>query len=335
MKTVLRYIFISLAVVLLGIGGILAYVKFILPDVGAAPELKIKATQAQIERGKYLANHVNVCLDCHSTRDWTRYSGPPTPGTLGKGGERYGREMGLPGTFYSRNITPAGLGDWTDGEIFRAISSGVNRHGKALFPLMPYTAYGKMDREDIKSVIAYLRTIQPIPNKIPASEADFPMNFLMNTIPQQPKFEKRPDPSHSVAYGRYLVNAAGCADCHTKTDQGKPVPGMDFAGGVEINFPGSVIRTANLTPDKETGLGLWTKAAFIARFKAFDPASGYKPHSVKSGEKQTIMPWTMYSGMSEQDLGAIYAYLQTLKPVKNKVETFMATAPVKGNLAQK
>ncbi|WP_428668340.1 c-type cytochrome [Runella sp.] len=335
MKTILRYIFIGLAVVVIGIGCVMAYVKFILPDVGPAPELRINATKAQIERGRYLANHVNVCMDCHSTRDWTRYSGPPTPGTIGKGGERFGRELGLPGTFYSRNITPAGVGNWTDGELFRAITSGVNRHEKALFPLMPYSAYGKMDQEDVKSIIAYIRTIQPIHNKIPDSESDFPMNFIVNTIPQKPNFEKRPDTTSQIAYGRYLVNAAGCADCHTKTDKGEPLPGMNFAGGVELPIPGGVMRTANLTPDKETGLGLWTKAAFIARFKAFDPAGGYKPHSVKPGEKQTIMPWTMYSGMSENDLGAIYSYLQTLKPVKNKVETFTAVTSAKAPIAAK
>jgi len=335
MKTALRYILIGLAVIATGIGGVLSYVKFILPDAGPAPQLKINATQAQIERGRYLANHVNVCMDCHSTRDWTRFSGPPTPGTIGKGGERFGPEMGLPGTFYSRNITPAGVGNWTDGELFRAISSGINRHGKALFPLMPYLTYGKTDQEDIKSVIAYLRTIKAIPNEVPESETAFPMNFIVNTIPQKPNFQKRPHPSNQIAYGKYLVNAAGCADCHTKTDKGEAIPGMDFAGGVEMNFPGAVIRTANLTPDKETGLGHWTKAAFIARFKAFDPAAGYKPHPVKPGEKQTIMPWTMYSGMSEQDLGAIYSYLQTVKPVKNKVETFTAVASAKESIAKK
>ena len=335
MKKILRYILIGLAVVLVGIGGVLSYVKFMLPDVGPAPELKINATKAQIERGRYLANHVNVCMDCHSTRDWTRFAGPPKEGTLGKGGERFGPEMGLPGTFYSRNITPAGVGDWTDGELFRAITSGVNREGKALFPLMPHPAYGQMDQEDIKSVIAYIRTINPIQNNIPASEATFPMNFIMNTIPKKPNFQKRPDTTDLVSYGRYLVNAAGCADCHTKTDKGEPLPGMDFAGGTELNTPTAIMRTANLTPDAETGLGRWTQAAFVARFKAMDPANGYNPHVVGPKDKQTIMPWSMYGGMSEHDLGAIYSYLRTLKPVKNKVETFTLKTASKEPLASK
>ncbi|MBC7920651.1 MAG: c-type cytochrome [Ferruginibacter sp.] len=333
MKKIVRYLGIALAVVLVGTGGALTYVKFGLPDVGPPPALTIKATAARIERGRYLANHVSVCLDCHSTRDWRRFSGPPVPGTLGKGGDRFGPEMGFPGTFYARNITPAGVGRWTDGELFRAITAGVDRHGKALFPLMPHPAYGRMDPEDVKAMVAYVRTLKPIASQPPPSKADFPMNFILNTLPRKPDFENRPDPGNAIAHGRYLVNAAACTDCHTKQVEGKPVAGMAFAGGVEFNVPGAVIRSANLTPDAETGLGRWTKAAFVARFKAHDPARGYVPHPVGMGERQSVMPWTMYAGMTESDLGAIYAYLRTLKPVRHPVKTFATPATAKQPVA--
>jgi len=335
MKTILRFIFIGLAVVVTGVSLVLVYVKFWLPDVGAAPKLKINTTAAQIERGRYLANHVSVCMDCHSTRDWNLFAGPPKAGTEGKGGERFGPEMGLPGTIYSRNITPAGVGHWTDGELFRAITSGVTREGKALFPLMPHASYGRMDQEDIKSIIAYLRSLKPISNEVPDSELEFPINFIVNTIPQKPNFQTRPDTTDQIAYGRYMVNAAGCADCHTKREKGEHVAGMEFAGSAEFALPGGIVRSANLTPDAETGLGRWTKAAFIARFKALDPATGYKPHPVKPGDRQTIMPWPMYAGMSEQDLGAIYTYLQTLKPIPNRVVTFTPTTSEKETIASK
>ncbi len=333
MKKTVRIIGLILLVVLVGVAGLLTYVKFALPNVGDAPELKIKATAAQIERGRYLANHVSVCMDCHSTRDWSLYAGPPIPGTQGKGGDRFGPEMGFPGVFYSRNITPAGIGQWTDGEIFRAITSGVNRDGKALFPVMPHPAYGHVDAEDVKSIIAYVRTLQPIQNVIPASEPAFPMNFILNTIPQKPDFQTRPDTTDELAYGKYLVTMAACTDCHTKQDKGQPVPGMDMAGGREFVMPGAVLNSANLTPDTETGIGKWTKEAFIARFKAYDPAKGYVSHKVGPGEKQSLMPWTMYAGMTEHDLGAVYSYLRTLKPVKNQVVTF-AAAPAPKQLAQ-
>ncbi|MDJ1469838.1 c-type cytochrome [Cytophagaceae bacterium DM2B3-1] len=333
MKKVLRIFAIIVIVLGVCITGLLTYVKVGLPNVGAAPEIKIKPTPELAARGEYLANHVNVCMDCHSTRDWTRFSGPVVPGTMGKGGERFGEELGLPGVYYARNITPAGLGEWTDGEIFRAISAGVSREGKPLFPLMPHPYYGKMDSTDIVALVAYLRTIKPIKNQVPESEPSFPMNFIIHTIPQKPTFQKRPDTSDVVAYGAYLVNAGTCEHCHSqKTKEGKLIPGMEFAGGVEFGLPTGVLRSANLTPDNETGLGLWSREAFIQRFKAHDPATGYQAQTVKSAEQQTIMPWTMYSGMSEHDLGAIYSYLKTLKPVKNPTVRF---SPAKSEIAQK
>src|SRR5690606_41947964 len=85
---------------------------------------------------------------CHSPRDWSRFSGPITPGTLGMGGDRFDQTVGMPGVFYARNITPAGIGRYTDGELFRVITSGVTKEGHAIFPLMPYPYYGKMDPED-------------------------------------------------------------------------------------------------------------------------------------------------------------------------------------------
>src|SRR5690242_2176395 len=105
--------FVVLAIVLL-VAGMLTYVKTAFPNVGAAPELKIEKTTARIERGKYQANHVTVCIDCHSARDWGKFSGPPIVGTFGQGGEKFDQNLGFPGSYYARNITPAGIGNWTD-----------------------------------------------------------------------------------------------------------------------------------------------------------------------------------------------------------------------------
>jgi hypothetical protein len=80
------------------------------------------------------------------------------------------------------------------------------------------------------------------------------------------------------------------------------------------------VRTANITPDMETGIGSWSKAQFLARFAAFkDPSKAPK---ISTTDFQTIMPWYVYAGMNDQDLGAIYAYLRTVKPVKNSVIRF-------------
>lgn len=167
---------------------ILSYIKFGLPNVGVAPDLKVERTAERIKRGEYLANHVTLCMDCHSQRDWTRFSGPPNEGTLGMGGDVFDPKFGFPGTYYAKNITPDGISRYTDGELFRVITTGVSKEGKAMFPIMPYHNYGQMDEEDINCIIAYVRTLKPIKNEVPESSSDFPMNFIINTIPTKSSF---------------------------------------------------------------------------------------------------------------------------------------------------
>src|SRR5690348_18344139 len=114
MKKALKIVRLILIVVVLGIAGLLGYVKFFLPNVGAAPDIKVESTPEIIKRGEYLANHVCVCMDCHSRRDWTKYAGPISPGTFGQGGEVFDQQFGFPGSFVSKNITPYHLANWTD-----------------------------------------------------------------------------------------------------------------------------------------------------------------------------------------------------------------------------
>ncbi|HEY5409053.1 MAG TPA: cytochrome C, partial [Ginsengibacter sp.] len=165
MKKIFKILGYVLLFIIIAVTGILIYVKTALPNVGPAPDMKIDYTAQRVERGRYLANSVTACMDCHSTRDWSKFAGPLMPGTLGKGGERFDQKTGFPGVFYSRNITPAGISRYTDGELFRVISTGVTKEGTALFPVMPYAHYGKMDSEDIMSLIAYIRTLAPIQNE--------------------------------------------------------------------------------------------------------------------------------------------------------------------------
>lgn len=318
MKKVFKVIGIVISVLALGVVVLLAYVKLALPNVGEAPSLKVDATPQRIERGAYLANHVTVCIDCHSTRDYTLFSGPLAPGTIGKGGEQFNQQMGFPGSFTAKNITPYGIGNWTDGEVYRAITTGVSRDGHAFFPVMPYPYYGKMGDEDVQSIIAYLRTLKPIENKPAESKADFPFNFILNTIPVKADPMPLPDPKDELATGKYLVMIAGCVECHTQVDKGQIIKEKSFAGGRDFKLPSGTLYTSNITPDKETGIGSWTKESFIARFKTYADSS-YKPQKLGPNDFQTVMPWMMYAGMKEQDLGAIYTYLMSLKPIPNKV----------------
>ncbi|WP_281635734.1 c-type cytochrome [Flavobacterium marginilacus] len=307
----------------IAVAAVLFYVKLALPNVGEMEYLSIKPTASRLERGKYLATHVCVCVDCHSTRNWNEFSGPLAEGTLGKGGEVFDQRFGFPGSFYSKNITPSGIGDWTDAEVLRAIASGVSKDGKALFPIMPHPHFGQMDKEDLESIIVYLRSLKPIENIVPESEADFPMNFIINTIPEKPHFSNKPSESDAVAYGGYLFNAASCAECHSKQEKGKPIAGMELAGGFE--FPmvtGGTAFSSNITQDEATGIGKWSEDDFVKRFKSYTDSS-YVSVKVSKGNFNTVMPWTMYGGMKEQDLKAIYAYLKTIRPIKNSVIKFV------------
>jgi hypothetical protein len=118
------------------------------------------------------------------------------------------------------------------------------------------------------------------------------------------------------------VNASGCRECHTQVKQGQIIEELAFSGGREFMFPdGSICRTPNITPDKETGIGAWTNEVFVRKFKVYNDSTYVLP-TVAMGEYNSIMPWTMYAGMTEEDLTAIFAYLQTLTPMKNSVSKF-------------
>jgi mono/diheme cytochrome c family protein len=241
------------------------------------------------------------------------------PGIEGAGDEIFDKRFGFPGVFTAKNITPFNLADWTDGEIFRTITTGVNKSGKALFPVMPYKNYGQLDEEDINAIIAYIRTLPSIESHPAESKADFPMNFILNTIPHKANLSKRPLPTDIIAYGKYMTTASNCIECHTNQVNGKIV-GEEFAGGRE--FPvgnGNIVRSMNITPDV-SGIGNWTKEQFINRFRMYADSAYVLPKvDLVKGDLQSMMPWTMYAGMTREDLGAIYEYLRTIPPVENKV----------------
>lgn len=320
MKKALKIVMIIVGIIILAIAGLLIYLKIALPHAEPAPDLKVQATPERIERGQYLANNVMVCMACHSTRDWSILTAPIIAGTEGKGGEIFDQKLGFPGKYIAPNITPHYLGKWTDGEIFRAITSGIERDGHALFPLMPYLSFGQLDEEDILSVIAYIRTLPTIKNDVPESTSDFPMNFIINTIPQKPHFQKKPSPTDQVAYGKYISTAALCANCHTNEIKGKMVS-EPFAGGREFMLTdGAIVRSANLTPHA-TGIGNWTEDTFMKKFRFYSDST-YQDKKVVPGTLQTVMPWTMFARMKDEDLKAIFAYLKTLPPVENFPEKF-------------
>jgi hypothetical protein len=169
-----------------------------------------------------------------------------------------------------------------------------------------------------------MRTLQPIVNQVPDRSLQFPMHLIIRTIPQEAAFAPRPSATDRVAYGGYLVRTASCAECHTPRDQGTPRPGMTFAGGMEFRWPwGGAVRSANITPDADTGIGAWSEEQFIQKFKVWENAA--EPVLSQTEQREnTVMPWRAYAGMTRDDLSAIYGFLRTQTPVVNRVEKYSA-----------
>jgi hypothetical protein len=115
---------------------------------------------------------------------------------------------------------------------------------------------------------------------------------------------------------------AGCQECHTAHDNhGQLMAGREFAGGWEMLGPWGRVVTANISPHPDTYIARATKEEFIGRIKSFESLTGERSPIAPRG-RNTIMPWLQYSGMTNEDLGAIYDYLKTLPPIQNKVESF-------------
>ncbi|MCC6265716.1 MAG: c-type cytochrome [Bryobacterales bacterium] len=291
-------------------------------------EITVLSTPERIERGQYLFEHLSDCSGCHSDRDFSRLGGPVKPGGIGVG-MVMPDEMGLPGVVVAPNITPdpeTGLGKWTDGEIIRAIREGVDRDGNALFPFMPYQHFRHMSDEDVEALVAYMRKLTPVRHPLPRTELALPVALMIKSAPQPVTGEvKSPSRSDGLAYGKYLVEIAGCAGCHTVQEHGQPVASMEFAGGFEFRMPQGTVLSSNITPDVETGIGSWTEDGFVSRFRQYSEyAEG--GGSPVSAETFTLMPWLAYSKLTDEDLRVIYEYLRTVKPVSHKVQTHPGAA---------
>ena len=310
-------------------GGAVAFVLLAKPTTAAASNVKVEITAARLHRGRYIFENLASCEDCHSQRDGTRFSSPIEPGTGGRGFV-WPAELGLPGKVVSPNITPdveTGIGSWTDGEILRAVREGVSKNGRALFPFMPYQQFRSMSDEDAYSLVAYMRRMQPIKSKMAVTKLDFPVSFFSRLAPQPVGgVVQAPPKTNRLGYGKYVATVGGCIVCHTRMDKGKTVDGMEFAGGVEFTVGPWFVRSANISPDPDTGIGKWSEDKFVAKFKGnanlmFESA----PKTVQANF--TIMPWMAYSQLEDEDLRAIYTFLRSVKEVQHSVEVHPPLAP--------
>jgi mono/diheme cytochrome c family protein len=282
------------------------------PRMRALTDRKFEVTPERQKRGAYLAEHVSGCTYCHSPSQ----DGPSGQEIVAakKGSGQIFAIPGLPGTMVAPNITPdaeTGMANWTDDQLARAIREGISHDGHALFPFMPYSHFRQMSDEDLASIVAYLRSLPPVRNKLPATKIDFPVKYLIRNAPEPVTEAVQVDMSNPVSRGKYLVAMAVCSECHTASKRGQPVAGMHFAGGQTFDLSSGKVASANITPDAATGIGNYTEEMFIKAMR-----TGY----VGTRQLNTLMPWQFYSGQTDEDIKAMYAYLRTLPPVSHHVD---------------
>ena len=285
---------------------------FIGPKSRALTSRQFERTPQRVERGRYIFNNLAACIDCHSEHDPSKPGAPVIAGMEGAGEIMPFDD--LPGRVVAPNLTPdpqTGSGLWTDDQLARAIREGIGHDGRTLFPMMPYGLYRNMSDEDLASVIVYIRSLPTVSRPLPKSEIIFPVKYLVRSAPQPIEAAvNSPDPANRVEWGRYLVTMASCIDCHTPQHQGRPIPGMEFAGGNFMKGAWGSAATPNITPDP-SGISYYDEILFIKAVR-----TGY----VGARPLSAIMPFEFYGGLTDDDLKAIYAYLRTLKPVKHTVE---------------
>ena len=315
----MRKVFLGLAIALLvmlvlgviGVGSRIGWSVFLGPKSRVLSDRKFASTPERLQRGTYLAEHVPGCMDCHTPSELGP-NGPEAPAAKFGSGQVFPMS-GLPGTVIAPNLTSdpeTGIGNWTDDQLSRAIREGVSRDGRSLFPLMPYQHFRNMSDEDVASIVVYLRTLAPVHNPLPQTKIIFPVKYFMRVVPQPVAQVSQPDLSTPISRGKYLVDMAACADCHTRPNHGKPAPGLEFAGGRDFSGSWGPLASSNITPDP-TGIGDYTEETFVKALR-----TGY------AGKRQlnTLMPWQVYSGQTDEDLKAMYAYLKTLAPVHHRVD---------------
>ena len=261
-----------------------------------------------IPRGKYVFAATGGC-GCHTEKDKP----------VNSGGRKY---EGPFGTVYSTNITPdrqTGIGDWTDEQIITAIRLGRRPNGERLVPVHPYPVFNGMAEEDLRAVVAYLRTLPPVnrPNQpkkvIPLFESVFLPAWLTAFAPRETP--PATAPTSGLARGEYLVRAVGhCGECHTPRGLTQATDNTRFLGGTPKGPDGDPVP--NITPDKDTGLK-WSEDE-IAEYLG----TGNKPDGdVAGGLMDEVIQGTTggYKDLTKEDRLAIARYLKSIPAVRNKV----------------
>lgn len=314
MRKALKWIGISLLILVALIGCGAAYLNF--SDI---PSYEIQTIDYQsisspvsIERGKKLVSM--LCASCHTNRTVGNLSGaqmkdaPP--------------EFGM---IYAPNITQdktVGIGNWTDGEILFLLRTGIKKDGQYAPPYMAKLPH--LADEDMNAIISFLRS----DDKLVAADAtpDQPCQPSLLTkvlsrvafrpFPMRTEKIAMPDTSNQIELGKYLAHNLDCYSCHSadfKTNnflEPEKSEGYFGGGNKPLNFEGQIVLTSNITPDPETGIGTMTEEQFIRVLKT----------GLKDGAAAMQYPMLPYPALSDKEAAAIFQYLKTIPPIKNKVE---------------
>ncbi len=322
MKRFFKILLYALSAIVLLVGAFALYVqikgvpKYPVEMTDAIKNLKAPADSAHIAEGKRIASM--LCRECHYSTETQKMTGT------------FRADMKDIGEIYSLNITQDpthGIGKWTDGEIYYFLRTGIRpQTGQYVPPFMP--RFPRMSDEDMKSIIAWLRSpdpeLAPDAHEYPPNKYNFFIKALANTMfgplpmPQQPIPE--PDTTDQVALGRYVANdVIACFGCHsgdvTEFNEMEPEKTGNFlgGGGIMLDMDGETpVPVANITMDKETGIGNWTEQQFADAVRFGKKPQGGLLH----------YPMTPHAALSEKEIKAIFAYLKTVPVIRNQVARF-------------
>ena len=255
-----------------------------------------------VKRGDYLVNGILTCGNCHSPK------GPPAAiaGKDFSGGLSWDEP---PFKVTAPNITPdkeTGIGTWTDAQLTTLMRTGIRPNDVHVAMIMPTGFYHIMTDRDLDAVVAYLRTLKPVSNKV--VDPIYKMPQLEIVIPGGEKKFTEGMMSDKVQKGFYLVTIAHCMECHTPMDKGARQWGRVGAGGFEFPGPWGVSVSRNITSSKTKGIGAWSDDEIQRAITAGVSKDGSK--------LKPPMGYQYYATLTPDDLDAVVAYLRTVPAVE-------------------
>jgi len=327
LRRILKGLGIVVGVLVVLVIGLVGYVQLTWdrPVGRPVPQMTAPTDAQTVARGEYLYNYTLNCWTCHGSQG-SRTPGEPQAGGLEFDATEIGPGFGY---LYGSNVTPdaeTGIGDWSDGELVRAIREGLGREGRLIFPIMEAEWYRGLSDDDTLALVAYMRSLPPVRNEVPANKLSFAAKALMalGMIKPQPAITEpvvAPVRGANAEYGEYLASHASmCAGCHTPRspntgayDMTRPFAGGDFL----IHEEGLDTTGTNLTPDVDTGIGDWTEEQFVIAMR-----TGVTPDGTVM---VPFMPWPAYNQWTEEDFRAVWLYLRSLEPVAHEAPASVLT----------